>query len=151
MNRRAFLAASGAAALAGHAVAADAAPAQADEIKHAVEAYYAAYRGLDKAKYRACLSADYLLLENGELLDADGDLASMAGPGSGYERTDAFDFRAVRVHNNTAYAVYFLSSDIKDAKGPRHRDYLESMILRRAAGVWRTAVLHSTRVVKEKG
>jgi len=116
-----------------------------------VERYYAAYRGLDKAKYRACLTDDYLLLENGELLDADGDLAVMASPGSGYERTDLFDFRSVKMQGNVAYAVYFLTSDIKDKQGARLREWLESMILRRLGTAWRTALLHSTRLTKPRG
>jgi ketosteroid isomerase-like protein len=57
----------------------------------------------------------------------------MAPPGSSYQRTDAFDFRLVKVHGDVAYAVYFLTSDIKDEKGARHREWLESMILRRSA------------------
>jgi ketosteroid isomerase-like protein len=120
-------------------------------ITRAVERYYAAYRGLDKAKYRACLTDDYVLLENGELLDADGDLAVMAAPGSGYRRTDAFDFRLVKTQGHMAYAVYFLTSDIQDQQGARHREWLESMVLRRSGTSWRTAMLHSTRVAKPGG
>lgn len=124
---------------------------QSDEaaaIKRAVEGYYAAYRELDQAKYRACLTDDYALLENGELLDIKGDLAMMGKPGTGYERTDTFDFRLVKVQGGVAYAVYLLTSDIKDQQGPRHREWLESMILRRSGTRWRTALLHSTRLTK---
>ena len=132
--------------LAGMETAAFAAPDDAVPIKQAVNAYYAAYRSLDKARYRACLTDDYILLENGELMDAAGDLAVMAGPGSVYQRTDAFDFRLVKVQGSVAYAVYQLTSDITDQQGSRHRMWLESMILRRAGNTWRTALLHSTRI-----
>lgn len=147
MNRRGFLGAAGSVVAGAHPVLAP----RRDEtaaIRQAVERYYAAYRGLDKAKYRACLTDDYALLENGELLDINGDLAFMASPGSGYERTDAFDFRSVTVQGPVAYAVYFLTSDINDQQGPRHREWLESMILRRSGTGWRTALLHSTRRTK---
>jgi ketosteroid isomerase-like protein len=150
MNRRDFIGAAGS-AMAGVYALPSALQDQAAAIQRAVEAYYAAYRGLDKAKYRACLTDDYVLLENGELLDADGDLAVMASPGSGYQRDDAFDFRSVKVQENVAYAVYFLTSDIKDQQGTRHREWLESMILRRSGTGWRTALLHSTRVTKPGG
>jgi ketosteroid isomerase-like protein len=90
-----------------------------------------------------------LLLENGELLDIEGDIALMPSPESGYKRTDAFDFRSVKVHGDTAYAVYFLKSEITDKKnGNRHRQWLESAILRRGGNGWRMALLHSTRIVK---
>ena len=121
---------------------------QTAAIKQSVERYYAAFRSLDKAKYRACLTDDYALLENGELLDINGDLALMGAPGSGYQRTDVFDFRSVKVQGDVAYAVYFLTSDIKDQQGPRHREWLESMVLRRSGTGWRTALLHSTRLTK---
>jgi ketosteroid isomerase-like protein len=147
MNRRRFVGLT-ALAIAGANTPADASQDEVGAIRRAVENYYAAYRGLDKAKYRACLTDDYLLFENGELLDAEGDLAVMAAPGSGYRRTDAFDFRTVKVQGDTAYAVYFLTSDIKDQQGPRHREWLESMVLRRTGREWRTALLHSTRVAK---
>ena len=147
MKRRDFVVAAGSFMAAAYALPAPQ-PDDTAAIKQSVEAYYAAYRGLDKANYRACLTDDYLLLENGELLDIDGDLASMASAGSGYQRTDAFDFRMVKVQEGTAYAAYFLTSDIKDRQGPRHREWLESMILRRTGTGWRTALLHSTRLTK---
>lgn len=147
MNRRSFVGAAGS-IVAGAYAQPSGSPEQAAAIKQAVEGYYAAYRGLDKAKYRACLTDDYVLLENGELLDAEGDLAVMASPGSGYQRTDAFDFRSVKVQGDVAYAVYFLTSDIKDQKGLRHREWLESMVLRRSGTRWQTALLHSTPVTK---
>lgn len=150
MNRRDFFGTAGS-AMAGAYVVPGAQRDETAAIKRAVERYYATYRGLDKAKYRACLTDDYVLLENGELLDTNGDLAFMASPGSGYERTDAFDFRSVKVQGDVAYAVYFLTSDIKDQQGPRHREWLESMILRRSGAGWRTALLHSTRLNKPGG
>ena len=147
MNRRDFIGATGL-VMAGAYALPIAAQDPAGAIKRAVERYYEAYRGLDKAKYRACLTDDYLLLENGELLDTEGDLAVMAPPGSVYQRTDAFDFRLVETQGDVAYAVYFLTSDIKNQQGTRHRVWLESMILRRSDTGWRTAVLHSTAVAK---
>ena len=147
MNRRDFIGAAGSFMAGAYALPG---PQRDDTvaIKQAVEGYYAAYRGLDKAKYRACLTDDYVLLENGELLDINGDLATMASADSGYQRTDVFDFRSVKVQEGVAYAVYFLTSDIRDHQGPRHREWLESMILRRAGAGWRTALLHSTRLTK---
>ena len=89
---------------------------------------------------------EFVLLLPGMAADAAGDLAVMAGPGSVYQRTDAFDFRLVKVQGSVAYAVYQLTSDITDQQGSRHRMWLESMILRRAGNTWRTALLHSTRI-----
>ena len=147
MKRRTFIGAASALLAGAHALPAAAKDDETD-IRRAVERVYEAYRSRDKASYRALLTDDYLLLEDGELLDVDGDLAYMAGPGSVYQRADNFEFRSVKVHGETAWAVYFLSSDITDEKGSRHRRYLESMVLRREGEDWRTALLHSTKIEK---
>jgi ketosteroid isomerase-like protein len=123
-------------------------------VKQAVKDVYSIFSvSLDKQKYRSLLTEDYLLLENGELLDIEGDIALMPAPESGYKRTDAFDFRSVKVHGDTAYAVYFLKSEITDKKnGTRNREWLESAILRRSGAGWRMALLHSTvRRLSESG
>jgi ketosteroid isomerase-like protein len=117
-----------------------------EAVKDTIRALYSYYAALDKAKYRAVLTEDYVLLENGEVLDISGDLALMPASGAVYRRTDAFDFRSVRVRGEMAYAVYFLTSEITDPTGARHRKWLESVILRRAGNGWRVALLHSTRI-----
>jgi ketosteroid isomerase-like protein len=146
MKRRAFVAF--AAALVVSACAPNArSPDDAAAVQQAIKDDYAAYSGFDKRKYREKLADDYLLLENGELIDREGDIASMAQPGTGHRRTDEFDFRSIKIDGDFAYAVYFLKSDIHDDNmGTRHREWLESAILRRSEGTWRLTLLHSTRI-----
>ncbi|HLA12781.1 MAG TPA: nuclear transport factor 2 family protein [Pyrinomonadaceae bacterium] len=119
-------------------------------IKQAVKRVYSVfYVDQDKKKYRSLLTDDYLLLENGEILNIEGDIGLMPSPDSGYKRTDAFDFHSVKVQGNFAYAIYFLKSKITDNKnGARNREWLESAILRRSEKGWLMALLHSTRIVK---
>jgi hypothetical protein len=71
------------------------------------------------------IQRDYLLLVNGELLDADADVATMPALDSSYHRNDAFDFRSVTRHENTGYTVYFLTSEIKDQRGNVDLEWLE--------------------------
>ena len=120
-------------------------------VKQAITDYYAAFSGLDKQKYRALLTEDYLLLENGELLDVEGDVAGMPSPETHPRRKDVFNFRSVKIQGDVAYAAYFLSSNITDDKGDRSRQWLESAILRRSDKGWRMALLHSTRITKPVG
>src|SRR6185295_1296724 len=115
MNRRHFVTSS--ALLIGVGCATRQPPATADAvaIKQVIVDYYETFfRTRDKAKYRSLLTDDYLLLEDGEVLDTAGDMASMPTPDSEYQRSDVFDFRLVNVHGDTAYAVYFLRSDMTD-------------------------------------
>ena len=149
MKRRTFIAASGmlaAAACVPEILAAD----DAESVKKFIEDWYFTYYvKLDKGKYRGTLTDDYLLLENGEILDAAGDIALIPSPDDEYKRTDVFDFRSVKIDRDIAYAIYFLKSDINDKKkGPRHVEFLESAILRRSGNSWRVALLHSTRLAK---
>jgi ketosteroid isomerase-like protein len=149
MNRRNFVTASVLLVAAG---CTSGQPASADEtaIKQLISDYYTTYfRALDKVKYGSLLADDYLLLEDGVVISAADDIAAIPAADSGYERSDAFDFRLITVKADSAYAVYFLRSDITDKKeGRRHREWLESAVLRRRAGAWQVALLHSTRIGK---
>jgi hypothetical protein len=149
MDRRHFVAAA-ALLIAAGCESSRSAIADRESVKQVISDYYDLfYRRLDKEKYRALLTSDYLLLENGEIFDADGDIASMPKPEDGYQRSDAFDFRSVQVHADTAYAVYFLRSNVIEKKeGARNLEWLESAIFRRTDNNWRVAILHSTRIVK---
>jgi ketosteroid isomerase-like protein len=121
-----------------------------EAVKQAVKNYYYLYFvKMDKDAYRSILTEDYLILENGELLDAEGDIALMPEPDSSYERTDTFDFRYVKIEGDIAYTVYFLKAEIKDkTNGTINKEWLESTILRRSGDGWKIALLHSTRITK---
>lgn len=121
-----------------------------EAVKKAVKNYYDLYFvKMDKSEYRSILTKDYLLLENGEILDIEGDIAAMPDPDSGYKRIDSFDFRLVKIEGDIAYAVYFLKSKITDKiNGIRNKEWLESAILRRSGEGWLIALLHSTKITK---
>ena len=123
-----------------------------EAVKQAVKNYYYLYFvKMDKDAYRSILTEDYLILENGELLDTEGDIALMPEPDSGYDRTDTFDFRYVKIEGDIAYTVYFLKAEIVDkANGTIHKEWLESTILRRSAEDWLIALLHSTKIKNPK-
>jgi ketosteroid isomerase-like protein len=106
---------------------------------------------MDKDAYRSILTEDYLILENGELLDTESDIALMPEPDSGYDRTDTFDFRYVKIEGDIAYTVYFLKAEIVDkANGTIHKEWLESTILHRSGEEWLIALLHSTKIISPK-
>lgn len=141
MQRRTFMVGAG-------AVLGGAAVLRSDDeaaVKQAIRNLYQAYAGTDVARYRSLLTTDYRLLENGTLLTASDDVQAMTSRPPGYRRVDAFDFQLVRVLDDAAYAVYFLKSEIVDAKeGSREKEWLESAVLRRVGPAWRMAVLSST-------
>jgi ketosteroid isomerase-like protein len=151
MNRRRFIAA---ATLLTSTACRKTRPAAAsgEAAKQVIADYYDLfYRRLDERGYRALLTDDYLLLENGEIFDANGDIASMPKAGDGYTRSDAFAFRTVQVLGDTAYVVYVLRSAVVEKSAARNLEWLESAILRRSGSRWKVALLHSTRIVKPSG
>ena len=121
-----------------------------EAVKQAIKNYYYLYFvKMDKDAYRSILTDDYQFLENGELFDADGDIAAMPNPDSDYKRTDTFDFRYIKIEGDVAYAVYFLKAEIiEKSKSLIHKEWLESTILRRSGEGWKIALLHSTRITK---
>lgn len=149
MDRRDFLGASlGAAAWPGQAGSVATASDQ-EAVKHRLVEWYRAFADprVDRVHYRSFMTDDYLLCENGQLLDKAGDEALLDATPQDQQRTDRFDFRRVTIDGDRAWLVYFLEADIEDGKnGKRTRRWLESATLRRAGGVWRFALLHSTRI-----
>ena len=101
-----------------------------EAVKKMITEWYAAYAaGNDEAHYRTFLADDYVLLEHGELVDLEGDVAMLTKDrGPGFQRKDRFDFKSVTVRGDIAYTVYFLESDIDDDKMKRHRKWLESAV-----------------------
>ena len=124
---------------------------QVSSVKQFVIDWYRIYHtDLDKSAYRALLTEDYLLLENGEIFDAEKDLSLMPTPDDEYRRNDTFNFHSIKIQGDTACAVYFLKSDIRSKQlGSIQREWLESILLRRGeAKSWQVALLHSTKLVK---
>jgi len=116
-------------------------------MQKAIHDYYSVYyRDRDKDRYRSLLASDYLLLENGTIMDAAADIALMPAVGAQYDRVDSFDFKYGWVTGESAYQVYFLKSVITDATGTRNGHWLETVILRRSETKWLIAVLHSTKI-----
>ena len=152
MKRKAFIKAS--AMLIGTAATPETILAAEDDaalLKQIVADYYRIFFvDLDQDKYRALLTDDYLLLEHGDIQDVEKDISFMPKPAEEYRRTDAFDFKSLKIHGDTAYIVYSLKSDIRTKKdGATKLAWLESMIFRRGSGSrWRIALLHSTKLTK---
>ena len=116
----------------------------AGDVQSAIRNYYDVWQQRDASRYRTLLTADYILLEHGERMTVDDDVRMMPEPGS--QRSNVFDFRAVEIVGDVAYAHWFLESKMIDGKGARELRWLESGVLRRSHGAWKIALLHSTRM-----
>jgi ketosteroid isomerase-like protein len=150
MKRKQFIKAS--VMLIGTAVTPWALQAAQDNIKvlkQIVADYYRIYFvEVDRNKYRALLTDDYVLIEDGEIQDSEKDISFMPKPADEYRRTDAFEFKSLKIHGDIAYTVYVLRSDIRTKKdGATKRTWLESMVFRRGSvDQWQVALLHSSKL-----
>jgi len=149
MDRRTFVGVGVVAGLA--ALPAGVRAARPDEdaaIRQRVADLYKAFSAGDVPRYRSFLADDYLLLENGEIIDRDGDLAFFMERPEGFQRTDSFDFRHVGVIGDMAYAVYFVNSVASDPHTPpRSLHWLESIAFRKSKGEWLCVLIHTTVIV----
>jgi Domain of unknown function (DUF4440) len=101
----------------------------------------------DIKKHMGYCTPDYLLIEN-------GDIWNMEMEADGYKkdahrvikRTDDFDFKYIRIFENTAYAVYNLKSDIIENGKVTSKNWNESVIFRKLDGKWKIELIHSTPV-----
>jgi ketosteroid isomerase-like protein len=125
---------------------------QADKeaVKARLVEWYRAFANprVNREYYRDFSTDDYLLCENGQLLDRAADEQFLDRLPPDFVRTDRFDFRRVTVYGDSADLVYFLESRMQDSKdGARSRRWLESAVMKKDGGVWRCSLLHSTRIM----
>jgi hypothetical protein len=149
MKRREFIAAAGMTLGTGRPRAA-AAPDESAAIQQRIkDSYSFFYTDRNTQKYRSLLTDDYLLLENGEIMDVERESALMPAPAADYKRSDTFDFRRVTVRDDIGYVVYIVTSRITSGNKPAQNGvqrFLESAILRRSARGWQIALMHSTQI-----
>ena len=118
-----------------------------EALETAIADYYRIYFQVrDEAGYRRLLADDYVLLENGELMTAEEDIAAMPKKDALYERSDSFDFKRIGVAGELGYLIYFLTSSVRDESGSKTYRWLESAIYRRSGRGWLLSVLHSTKI-----
>jgi ketosteroid isomerase-like protein len=108
---------------------------------------YATMGNYDIKTHVGYCTADYLLIENGEVWDLKKETEwYRTNAHRVLSRTDFFTIRTIKVHNNIAYAVYHLRSDFKENNTLKTKVWNESAIFRKEQGSWKIALIHSTPV-----
>jgi hypothetical protein len=101
----------------------------------------------DIKKHIGFCTDDYLLIEDGEFWNMDKEAAAYRENANRIiERTDNFDFKYIKIEENSAYAVYNLKSDIKENGKLTKKNWNETVIFRRSEDKWKIALIHSTPV-----
>lgn len=106
---------------------------------------YKTMLNMDISKHISNCTHDYLLIEDGDILDMDKESKWYRDEKNRVtDRKDNFSFYYIRIDGNVAYAVYNLKSDIIKEGKIKQRNWNESVVLRKVDSVWKIALIHST-------
>jgi len=101
----------------------------------------------DINKHRGYCTDNYLLIENGEIWNMEMEAEGYKKDAHRIiDRKDYFNFKFIRIFENTAYAVYNLNSDIIENGNLTIKNWNESVIFRKIAGKWKIELIHSTPI-----
>ena len=108
---------------------------------------YTTLQNWDIQKHKQNCTADYTLIENGEIQSfADESEYFRKNAHRKIVRTDSFQYKHIRVAKTFGYAVYTLQSKIIEQGNVKVFNWSESVICRKVKGEWKIALLHSTLV-----
>jgi predicted enzyme related to lactoylglutathione lyase len=117
------------------------------EIVNLLASDYATMATWNAYEHAQNCTADYLLIENGEIWDLPKELEYYHSKASSKTtRKDKFLFRNVKVYGNMGYAVYDLHSDIIENGTLKSYHWYESVMFRKLNNRWKIALIHSTPV-----
>ena len=109
--------------------------------------FFEALSAMDSGLIDPLVTKDFILLEMGEVWNADTLKSKMVLPkGIKFKRTNFLDFMKTDVQNNTAWISYHNRAEIVWNDGVRMLRWLESAVLIKENDIWKIILLHSTKV-----
>lgn len=119
----------------------------AQEIVQLLKDDYHTMQTFDFNKHKGYCTDNYLLIENGEIMNMDDDADYYKKNADRvFDRKDYFDFKYINIFENVAYSVYKLKSDFDDNGNLTQMIWSESAIFRKIDGVWKIELIHSTPI-----
>ena len=111
-----------------------------------IKADYKALGENDVEAHKRHCTADYQLIEEGELWTLEKEIEYMLSKkGQPLVRTDTFQFISVQVKGDMAFVVYDLRSAITRSGTTKHYHWMESAVMVRSNGTWKIRLIHSTK------
>jgi hypothetical protein len=103
---------------------------------------------LDSVNIRNYCTADIVLYENGQIWNLDTLIRKGIRPniGTGFKRSNKFDFINTTIRENTAWVTYNLYSDMQKGERKTSVHWMETVILVKEKKQWKIKVLHSTLI-----
>jgi len=107
--------------------------------------YYESFTNRNLAEYKATLSDDYLLIEDGNIWDLEQELKYLFNPTT-VKRSNNFEFLSVDINNDIAIVIYKLNSIYNDNGNTYEKNWAESIVCKKLNGKWEVSLLHSTPI-----
>jgi ketosteroid isomerase-like protein len=117
------------------------------QIVDTVKALFAAASTDDLAKFDSVVTPDFYIYDAGARFNGDSIMALIkTGHASGIHYEWNVTQPDVHVSGDAAWIAYVNEGSVTNASGTQQLKWLESAFLRKEAGTWKIAFLHSTRV-----
>ncbi|WP_104982878.1 nuclear transport factor 2 family protein [Sorangium cellulosum] len=119
-------------------------PGSPEELKSVVVAYFDGISRKDFARMKALTTTDFLIYENGKILNNDSLIDIISG--SPYTKvTYSFENFTINVDNNSGSIRYSNHGEfVKDDASVITRDWLESATFKKVGDEWKLDFIHST-------
>ncbi|MFT3980451.1 MAG: nuclear transport factor 2 family protein [Ferruginibacter sp.] len=116
-------------------------------LKDLIRSDYTALGNSDIDTHIKNCTADYTLIENGEIWDLKKEVEYMKSK-SGLKtiRKDSFDFKSLVIADSFAYAIYELKSHITRDGITQSYHWTESVVFRKVNDSWKIQLIHSTKL-----
>ncbi|HSY67296.1 MAG TPA: nuclear transport factor 2 family protein [Edaphobacter sp.] len=125
----------------------ESAPSNTTQIVDKVKTFFAAAGTDDLAKFDSVVTPDFYIYDAGARFNGDSIMALIkTAHATGIHYEWNVTQPDVHVSGDTAWIAYVNEGSVTNASGTQHMKWLESAFLRKEAGSWRIAFLHSTRV-----
>ena len=119
-----------------------------DSIEASISKFFDGLSWIDADRLKAYTTADFLLLEDGEVWNMDTLITKISSrKNSGIRRVNSFRFIQTEQSGTIAWVSYHNRADFSLDEKKQTVKWLESAVLRKENGRWKIQLLHSTRIV----
>ena len=120
--------------------------AQKDSIEATVIRFFDGLSEVNPTKIKEQCTADFLLLEVGEVWNMDTLIAKISPMKNvNFKRVNTFSFIQTEQRGDIAWTSYHNTADLTMDERKRSINWLESAVLVKESGKWKIKLLHSTK------
>jgi hypothetical protein len=118
-----------------------------ENIEMSISKFFDGFSELAINKLKEYSTADFILLENGEVWNLDTLISKISGrKNSNVRRVNKFEFIKTEQNRKVAWVSYHNTAEFTVNEKQQTVKWLESAVLVKEKGIWKIKLLHSTRL-----